>query len=136
MQSKLYAEGFKAISKVAWPYISFQNDIPLVVLIDDDKFTRLNWDIFCKSNSISFRSFRNIDEFLLNDIGFDPNVHIFLDSNLGENVKGETESEKIAKLGFVNLYLATGYEKESIVRPSWIVKVFSKKPENILKVLN
>ena len=44
----------------------------------------------------------------------------------------EIESEKIFALGFLNLYLATGYEKGSIAKPSWIREIYSKSPECIV----
>ena len=56
---------------------------------------------------------------------------IYIDSNLGDNIKGEIESEKIFNLGFKNLYLATGYGKEFIQKPPWIIEVLSKGPEII-----
>jgi len=49
--------------------------------------------------------------------------------------RGGIESEKIYQNGFKNLYLATGHEKESFVKPSWIKEIFSKSPDNVFKYL-
>ena len=73
----------------------------------------------------------SINDFMAASASFDKSSKIYIDSNLGDGIKGEVESEKIFALGFSNLYLATGYEKDSIQKPFWIKEVFSKSPECI-----
>ncbi len=80
---------------------------------------------------IPFREFSSIDAFLKDSSTIPKDAKIYIDSNLGDNIKGEIESEKIFNLGFKNLYLATGYGKEFIQKPSWIIEVLSKGPEII-----
>lgn len=108
-----------------------QNLRSTIVLIDDDRFMLLNWSSHCRKNGFPFCGFKSVEEFLAQSSSFDPDCRIYIDSNLGKGIKGEIESEKIFKLGFLNLYLATGYEKNSIQKPKWIKEVFSKNPENI-----
>jgi signal transduction histidine kinase/CheY-like chemotaxis protein len=103
----------------------------LIVLIDDDRLVHINWGSHCKKNGLPFQGFKSIDEFLAASATFDKASRIYIDSNLGDGIKGEIESEKIFALGFLNLYLATGYEKDSILKPSWIKEIYSKSPENI-----
>lgn len=107
------------------------NPKPLVVLIDDDRLIHINWASHCKKASLQFKSFRSIEEFIAASESLDKNSRIYIDSNLGQGIKGEIESEKLFYLGFVNLYLATGYNKSSIQKPSWIKEICSKSPENI-----
>ena len=102
-----------------------------VVLIDDDRLVHLNWASFCKKSGLPFQGFRSIDEFIAASSSFDKNSKIYIDSNLGDGIQGEFESEKIFAYGFINLYLATGHEKDSIQKPLWIKEIFSKSPENI-----
>jgi signal transduction histidine kinase/CheY-like chemotaxis protein len=110
------------------------NQKPLVVLIDDDRLVHINWTSYCEKHSLPFCAFKSINAFLDASGAFDKaSSRIFIDSNLGDGIKGEIESEKIFKLGFANLYLATGYEKDSIQKPAWIKEVYSKSPENIGK---
>ena len=101
------------------------------MLIDDDKLVHLNWKSHCKRSGLEFSGFMSVSEFLAASSTFDKASRIYIDSNLGDGVKGEIESEKIFALGFLNLYLATGYEKDSIQKPVWIKEIFSKSPENI-----
>lgn len=100
-------------------------------MIDDDRLVHINWSNYCKKCGLSFQSFKSIDEFIKVESSLDKASRIFIDSNLGDGLKGEIESEKIYALGFLNLYLATGYEKDSVQKPAWIKEVFSKSPENI-----
>ena len=100
-----------------------------VVLIDDDRLVHLNWSSYCKNQGLPFQGFKTIDDFLKVSETFDKTTRIYIDSNLGDGIKGEIESEKIFRLGFKNLYLATRYQKEYIVKPVWILDVYSKSPE-------
>lgn len=102
-----------------------------VILIDDDKLIRINWSMYCKKNNIPFREFSSIDTFLSESESISKETRIYIDLNLGNGIEGEIESEKIFQLGFLNLYFATGYEKDSIKKPIWIKEIFSKSPENI-----
>jgi signal transduction histidine kinase/FixJ family two-component response regulator len=107
------------------------NTQPPIILIDDDKLIHLNWASYCKKHALQFQGFKSVDDFLKVESTLDKASRIFIDSSLGDGIKGEAESEKIFHLGFFNLYLATGYEKNSILKPSWIKDIFSKSPENI-----
>ena len=75
--------------------------------------------------------FKSIFEFLSASKNFNRKTRIYIDSNLGEGIRGEIESEKIFLAGFINLFLATGLEKDSIQRPLWIKDIYSKSPESI-----
>jgi signal transduction histidine kinase/FixJ family two-component response regulator len=130
--------GIKLLPKSLVNYVKVLNDLQVttdvvfsVILIDDDRLIHLNWKMFCKKNQIGFKGFMSIAEFLAASLTLDKSSTIFIDSNLSDGVKGEIESEKIFKLGFFNLYLATGYEKNSIQKPHWIKDVLSKSPEHL-----
>ena len=108
-----------------------QNLTSPIILIDDDKLVHINWRMYCEKNGFSFHGFKSIAEFLKVAQTFDKSTRIYIDSNLGDGIKGEIESEKIYLLGFLNLYIATGYEKRDIDKPAWIKEVYSKSPESI-----
>jgi signal transduction histidine kinase/FixJ family two-component response regulator len=147
IQDRCLAAGIKLLPKSLVNYVkvvinasevdtdsSFKvaGDAPVaIILVDDDRLIHLNWNSYCKTNGLHFHGFYSIQEFLARSSSFDKASRIFIDSNLGDGIKGEIESEKIFILGFVNLYLATGYEKDSIQKPSWIKEIYSKSPESI-----
>jgi hypothetical protein len=71
--------------------------------------------------------FYTIVEFIKVATDYVKNTKIFIDSNLADGIKGEIESEKIADLGFSELYLATGYSASDIDKPSWIKEIVGKR---------
>jgi ABC-type uncharacterized transport system substrate-binding protein len=111
--------------------LSVQQYENAIVLIDDDKLVQINWSIFCEKRKFPIWCFKSIDEFLSVSKNFHRKTRIYIDSNLGEGIRGEIESEKIFLAGFSNLFLATGLEKDSIQRPLWIKDIYSKSPESI-----
>lgn len=106
-----------------------QKQKTLIVLIDDDKLVHYSWSYYCENKGFRFKGFFSIDKFLQLSHLIDKESRIYIDSNLGDGIKGEIESEKIFKIGFKNLYLATGYGKEYIKKPEWIIEIYSKSPE-------
>lgn len=120
--------GFKIIPK------DLASDVPInltlhrdkVVLIDDDKLVHMSWKRALNSQNIELHSFYEVDEFLSQSDQFDLVTPIYIDSNLGNGLKGEIESEKIYHKGFTNLIIATGYNPESIHHPYWIKKICGK----------
>ncbi len=97
-----------------------------IVLIDDDQFTHLNWKRSAQSYGINLNSFYDVDSFLKESNTFSSETSIYIDSNLGDDQKGEVLSKQIYDLGFNNIILATGSRKEDIQVPYWINKVQGK----------
>lgn len=97
-----------------------------IVLIDDDKFTHLNWRRSARDNGITLQSYYNVSEFLNDSEKFNLQIPIYIDSNLGNGQKGEIVSKDIFDMGFENIYLATGRPKNDIQVPYWIKNVQGK----------
>ncbi|MFY7992535.1 MAG: sensor histidine kinase [Bacteriovoracaceae bacterium] len=110
-----------------------KEDLKNIVLIDDDKLVQINWTYFCQEKSIPIRCFYSIQDFIEHSSLFDFNTSIYIDSELKENERGEIYSKKIYDLGFKKLYIVTGYQKNEIVKPDWIIDLLSKSPDNILR---
>jgi hypothetical protein len=98
------------------------------VLIDDDFLVHATWQSLAKLKGKVLKTFTTIEEFMEISKEFEPEVSIFVDSNLAGGVKGETESQKIAKLGFKNIFLATGSEPSSFGAMPWIKAIVGKEP--------
>lgn len=105
-----------------------------VVLIDDDELIQIGWRRSGKKMGYDVQTFTTIEDFLKSSPQFKKETPIFIDSNLGNGIKGEIESEKIHELGFQRLYLATGYQKSEINVPNWILEVYSKNAESNLEI--
>lgn len=113
------------------------NSIPILkqdkpkslILIDDDKLVHLNWKIHLKKKGIELISFYSINDFIKSSKRLDKTVNIFLDSHLGNGIRGEVEGIEIFQRGFKNLRLTTGLK--DVIRPIWIKKIIGKCPTQI-----
>lgn len=109
-------------------------DVPIVsdempetlVLIDDDQLVHLNWKIHLKKQGIKLLSYYSIKEFIKSASSLDRAIRIYLDSNLGNNIKGEVHGIEIYENGFENLRITTG--SQNIRKPSWIKGIVGKCP--------
>ena len=98
------------------------------ILIDDDKMVHLFWEMEAKKQGSMLKTFFSVAEFLEVSDNINKKSNIFVDSNLADNLKGEIESEKIAKEDFPNIYLATGYSADDFEKPSWVKDIVGKRP--------
>ncbi|HPO95766.1 MAG TPA: HAMP domain-containing sensor histidine kinase [Elusimicrobiales bacterium] len=98
------------------------------VLIDDDPLVRKNWGITAKNKKIKLDSYSSFDEFLNKIDFYGKETEIYIDSDLADGVKGEEVSKKIYYLGFKNIYLETGYEKNKFKNLNHIKDIVSKTP--------
>jgi hypothetical protein len=64
------------------------------------------------------------------------NNNFNIDSCLGDSKRGEVESKKLFLMGFENLYIVTGYQKNEFIQPFWIKDIFGKSPECIIPVFS
>ena len=98
------------------------------ILIDDDKLIRMSWVMAAKKANVQVRVFESVDEFIENAPELDKDsTRVFIDSDLGNGLKGEIEAEKIYQLGFKNIHMATGHSADDLDLPDFIVSVQGKK---------
>lgn len=103
--------------------------LPDAILIDDDMLVHMTWNSFAKENNKKYAQYFSVEEFLKAQSLYDHTSPIFVDSNLGNNIKGEDAAKEIFKQGFKNIFIATGYEASSIVVHPWIKGVVGKDPQ-------
>ena len=96
----------------------------MVILIDDDELIHYLWKFEADKRGVPFKGFCSISEFLesADDIALDSEIYI--DSHLGDDVRGEIEGVKVFEAGFKNICVATGYD--SLAVPSWVKAVVGK----------
>lgn len=123
--------GIKILPKELVAYVPIRTNTSLeekqffdAILIDDDSLIHTTWNLHAKNNNIKLRSFYTINQFLEVARLFDNNTKIFLDSNLGNSIKGEIEGKKIFDLGFKNIYIQSGLELKNL--PTWIIASINK----------
>lgn len=98
------------------------------VLIDDDSLIHQTWSAQARRLGINLKTYFSVDEFLADAAEFDKDTKIFIDSSLGNDVKGEVESLRISSLGFGEIYLTSGHPKENFTDYSHLKAVVSKRP--------
>lgn len=118
VQERCSREGIKLLPKTIINYIKINVTPPSVILIDDDKLIRVDWKTYFESTGTPFKSFATIDKFIEESSSIEKESIIYIDSSLGNGVRGEVESEKLYNLGFLNLFLSTGYQKDDIKKPT------------------
>ena len=131
IQTKCLKNGIKLLPKLMVRHTPITTEKPLIVLIDDDRLVHLSWKSYLSDKGSEFFCYYSIEDFILDRQRFGKEAKIFIDCNLGDDIRGEVESEKISKLGFENVYLSTGYSQDMIQVPHWIKSVYSKNPEDI-----
>jgi signal transduction histidine kinase len=98
------------------------------VLIDNDEITHFNWKQSAKKDDINLTTFFSPNDFFQDLKSFSPDTIICIDSNLGNGIKGEIESQEIYIRGFKNIFLVTGQDKQSLEKCFWINGIKDKKP--------
>lgn len=98
------------------------------VLIDDDPLVRMTWKMAAKRAGKNLLAFVSVEEFFKKAESTNRNTPIYIDSHLGNGVKGEEESQKLYDLGFKEIYLATGDSPEKFAHLKHIRGVLGKEP--------
>jgi FixJ family two-component response regulator len=100
-----------------------------VVLVDDDILVRMTWKMAAKSKNIPLSCYENPDQLKKDLHQFDRSTLIYIDSNLGNGLKGEEFAKELFQLGYHELFLATGYPEEEFRAVKSIIRsVVGKNP--------
>lgn len=99
-----------------------------IVLIDDDELVRLTWESKAKRQSIDLKTFASYELFLREKSSIGKDVKIFIDSELGNNVKGEEVAALLYKEGFSDISMSTGHSQDRFANLSFLKDVISKSP--------
>lgn len=102
--------------------------MPSIVFIDNDELMRFTWIFAAQIKDINLFTYPHPNEFIKEIARFDKNTLIYIDSDLGEKVSGETYAQEIHKQGFNEIYLCTGHLVEDCSNMPWIKAVVGKTP--------
>jgi signal transduction histidine kinase len=98
------------------------------VLIDDDALVHFAWNMSARKNAKQIKTFCKAKDFISNSNKIDRTIPIFIDSNLGNDVRGEILAKELISIGFENLYLTTGHPADAFGEMPWIKKIVGKEP--------
>lgn len=113
--------------RIILPVLTTNSIIP-VVLIDDDPLVRKNWEIKSRKNKINLKTYANPTDFIETSHNYPKETQIYLDSELGSDIKGEEIAKEIYERGFNNIYIETGYSKDKFKGNKYIKDIISKEP--------
>lgn len=101
----------------------------LTILLDDDELVRLTWEYKAKKHEIKFKAYKSYDDLKKAIDSISVESMIYIDSELGDqHIKGEEVAVELNKLGFMNLYIASGNEAEKFKNFTFLKGIQSKAP--------
>ncbi|MBP7795687.1 MAG: HAMP domain-containing histidine kinase [Elusimicrobiales bacterium] len=113
--------------RIILPVLNTNSIIP-VVLIDDDPLVRKNWEIKSRKNGINLKTYANPIDFIETSHNYPKETQIYIDSELGNDIKGEEIAKELYEKGFKNIYIETGYSKDRFKGNQYIKDIISKEP--------
>jgi signal transduction histidine kinase len=127
VRTKCESLGVKIIPKNYVPNIpilltSNQKNI-YYIFIDDDEMMRLTWTFAAEEAGKHLYTFESPEEFETQIELFDKHTKIFIDSNLGKNIKGEVYAKKLFEFGFTEIYLSTAHPASHFGDLPWIKSI-------------
>lgn len=96
------------------------------VLLDDSTITQMTWEMAADEAGAKLLGYTKPDKFLADLGDFPKDMPIYIDSELGEGVKGENIAAELKEKGFTNICLATAHPPERFSHLPWL-KVRSKE---------
>jgi FixJ family two-component response regulator len=110
------------------PSVRFEAKIRYdLCLIDDDQvLVHAVWASVASSKGLKIKLFASPQAFHAEADKIDRQTPIYVDVSLGNGVSGIDVAEEIHKLGFEDINLATGYQADSMIVPSFIRRVVGK----------
>lgn len=100
----------------------------MIILIDDDELVRLTWDSKAKRQNIDLKTFSSYELFLKDKSLIKRDSIIYIDSELGENIKGEEVATLLNNDGFTNISMTTGHSYEKFATLHFLKGIISKSP--------
>ncbi|OGR63024.1 MAG: hypothetical protein A2X31_00480 [Elusimicrobia bacterium GWB2_63_22] len=97
------------------------------VLLDDDLLVHMNWRMAAKAAGVEFKAYKIPGEIIADAEALPKDTPIYIDSELGGDVKGEDTAQALHEKGFTDLTMATGHGPEKFSHLPWL-KVTGKEP--------
>ncbi len=98
------------------------------ILIDDDPLVRRTWEVAAGRIGKKVRVFPAESDFMKEASNLAKETPLYVDVQLEDGVRGEDVSRRIHDLGFRRIYLATGYEANTLGELPHLQGVVGKDP--------
>ncbi len=97
------------------------------VLLDDDALVHMNWKLAAKTAGAELKAYKTPEDFAAGIESISKDTPVYIDSDLGNGVKGEDIAIELNNKGFTNITMATGHGPEKFAHLPWL-KVTGKEP--------
>lgn len=97
-------------------------------MVDDDEYVRFNWKNEAKKAGINLLALNHPDSLLEKLPFLSKDITIYMDSYLGESMRGEDIARAIYSQGFRNIIITTGFPAERFQGMDFITDVIQKDP--------
>ena len=99
----------------------------IAVLLDDDMLVHMNWKLAAKAADVELRAYKIPEDFTACIEALPKDTPIYIDSDLGNGIKGENIAKELYNNGYSNIAMATGHGPEEFAHLPWL-KVTGKEP--------
>ena len=87
----------------------------------------MNWRMAAKAAGVEFKAYKTPEEFSSAVDALPKDTPVYIDSELGADIKGEDTAQALHEKGFTDLTMATGHGPEKFSHLPWL-KVTGKEP--------
>jgi signal transduction histidine kinase len=99
----------------------------MVVLLDDDMLVHMNWKMAAKAASVELKAYKTREDFTAGITNLPKDTPIYIDSDLGKDIKGEDIAKDLHDKDFSDITMATGHGADKFTHLPWL-KVTGKEP--------
>ena len=100
----------------------------MAVLVDDDSLVRMTWEMAAKARDIELRTYSGPAGLMADLAALPRKTPIYIDSELGDGVKGEDFARTLYEKGFINISIETGHPAGYFDHISFIRRIMGKDP--------
>ncbi|HAT73304.1 MAG TPA: hypothetical protein DCS63_10865 [Elusimicrobia bacterium] len=109
------------------PRVKAAGSVGPTVLLDDDMLVHMNWKMAANASGAEFKAYKTPQDFAAGISDLSKDAAIYIDSELGNDIKGEDIAKDLHEKGFSNITMATGHSPEQFAHLPWL-KVTGKEP--------
>ncbi|MCD6047070.1 MAG: sensor histidine kinase [Gammaproteobacteria bacterium] len=99
-----------------------------IIFIDDEEIIGEFWKDSAESAGKTISVFQDPRDFMRIVHLYPKDALIYIDSSLGNGLKGEDFAKQLYEMGYQNIFLATGFSKDHFKDVTWIKDVIGKEP--------
>ena len=98
-----------------------------VILLDDDPLVHMNWKLAAKAAGAELRACKTPADLNTAIENLPKDTPVYIDSDLGNGIKGESIASDLHNKGYSNISMATGHDPEEFAHLPWL-KITGKEP--------